>query len=395
MVYYYLGYFADRLEQPQKASEYYALAAKMPSEYVFPFQYEAIEVLRAAMNKNPRDARAPYYLGNLLFDWQPAEATRLWEASAALDPSLPLVHRNLAIAYGYRSPVSTDKAIAQLETAVSLTPKYARHFAELDEFYEAAGTAPEKRLAMLEKNQGIVTQRDDSLAREIGLLVSLGKYDEAIRRLTGREFSVWEGANLNVADNWVDAHVLRGQQELAAKHYKEALADLQAALQIPANLPSEGVDVGNRAPEVDYWTGNIYQAMGDAKQASQYWRKSADFEPGAPRPKRHAVEGITQRDIQSYYQALSLRKLGQTEKADAILKDLVATANLALQHKSGANPSVSNVRTGRAKQAEAHYAAGLGYLGLNDTQKAKAELSKALEASPDHAGARSALAGVS
>ena len=83
--YYYLGYFAEKLGQAPKASEYYKVATAMPPDYVFPFQAEVIDVLRAAMKANPRDARAPYYLGNLLYDWQPEEAARLWEASGALD----------------------------------------------------------------------------------------------------------------------------------------------------------------------------------------------------------------------------------------------------------------------------------------------------------------------
>ena len=103
MVYYYLGYFAQKLGQEQKAADYYKLAAEMSPEYCFPFQSEAIDVLRAAMKANPRDARAPYYLGNLLYDWQPEEAVKLWEQSAALDGSNAIVLRNLAIAYSHQS----------------------------------------------------------------------------------------------------------------------------------------------------------------------------------------------------------------------------------------------------------------------------------------------------
>jgi tetratricopeptide (TPR) repeat protein len=396
MVYYYLGYFAEKLQQPQKAAEYYAQAMKMPSEYVFPFQGEEIEVLRAAMKANPRDARAPYYLGNLLFDWQPAEAAKAWETAAALDPSMPIVHRNLAIAWWHReSGHSLDKAIAQLELAVASTPKYAKHFAELDELYEAAGVAPEKRLALLEKNQDVVVQRDDSLAHEVGLLVSMGKYDEAIQRLTGREFAVWEGGNLNVADNWTDAHMLRGRKLLEAKHAKEALAEFQAALNIPSNLPSEGIDVSSREPEAGYWMGSAYSALGDATQAKKYWQKSADMKLGPQRQYRRRRAGLTPRDLQAYYQALSLRKLGQADKATALLHQLVDTANQALQGRS-AKPDLSapldTLRSQRVTLATAHYAAGLGYLGLNDQQKAREELSKALEASPDYAGAKAALA---
>jgi tetratricopeptide (TPR) repeat protein len=263
--YYYLGYFAEKMGQTNKATEYYALAAKMSPEYGFPFQYEMVDVLRSAMKANPRDARAPYYLGNLLFDWQPEEAAKLWELSARIDPSLPIVHRNLAIAFAYKQH-STDKAIHELETAVSLTPKYARHFAELDDLYRAAGTDPNKRLALFEQNQDVIAARDDSLAHEIALLVSVGKYDEAIQRLTAREFSVWEGANLDVAGNWTDAHIFRGRERLSAGKANEALADFQAALQIPSNLPSEGVEVSKRKPEVEYWIGEAYRALGKPRR---------------------------------------------------------------------------------------------------------------------------------
>ncbi len=381
IVYYYLGYFAEQMQQPGKASEYYALGAKMPPDYSFPFQYEAIEVLRYAMRANPRDARAPYYLGNLLFDWQPAEAARMWERSAEIDPSFPIVHRNLAIAYGYSSPsISLDRAIRQLETAVSLTPKYARHFAELDEFYEAAGTPPEKRLAVLERNQQVVQQRDDSLARAIALLVSLGKYDEAIERLTGREFSVWEGANLNVAGSWIDAHVLRGRNRLAAGRIKDALTDFEAAHRIPSNLPSEGIDVADSRPELEYWLGKAYQALGESDRAKKHWREAALGGRIAP---------------QSYFRACALRELGETERANAIFRELVANGNRVLEKKPEASASVAGLLRRRSTMAAAHYAAGLGYLGLSQLEKAKDELNKALKERPDHVGAKVALAGAS
>ena len=200
----------------------------MPPDYVFPFQNEVIDVLRAAIKANPRDARAPYYLGNLLYDWQPEEAAKLWEASAALDPSFAIVHRNLATAYTHQKPApDINRAIAELEKAVSLDRKYALHFAELDELYEQAGTPIEKRLPLFEKNQDVVAQRDDAQNRAVALKVAAGKYDDAIQMMTGRKFAQAEGANLNVSDQWTAAHILRGQQNIAAKKYKDALADLR------------------------------------------------------------------------------------------------------------------------------------------------------------------------
>jgi tetratricopeptide (TPR) repeat protein len=363
MMYYYLGYFAQKLGQAPKASEYYALATKMPPDYVFPFQYEMIEVFRQAMEGNPRDARAPYYLGNLLFDWQPDEAARMWEQSASLDPSFPIVHRNLAVAYSHRKD-GNEKAVQSLEKAVSLEPKYALHFTELDELYEAAGAAPGKRLALLEQNHSVVAERDDAVAREVTLKVALGKYDDAIRLMTGRRFSVWEGANLNVADDWTSAHLLRGQQLLGARRYEQALADFQAATKIPDNLPSERI--GGHEAEAAYWIGRVHEAMGNLEQARQFWVKAA-----AAEGRRFPLNGV-----QLYHKALALQKLGQSEKAKEIFRGLVRSSD----------------ETSQPSRAQTHYVAGLGYLGLGDKAKARQELARALGLNPAHLGAKATLA---
>ena len=140
MVLYDLGFFCGKIGADKRATEYRRLARKFSPDYVFPFQSEAIDVLRSAMKADPSDPRAPYYLGNLLFDWQPEQAVKLWEHSAALDPSVPMVHRNLAIAWSHR-PHGNDlgKAIAALEKAVSLPDPSPLLFAELDELSQAAG----------------------------------------------------------------------------------------------------------------------------------------------------------------------------------------------------------------------------------------------------------------
>ncbi len=395
MVYYYLGYFANKLGQEQKAAGYYQLAVKMPPDYVFPFQNEAIDVLRAGMKANAHDARAPYYLGNLLFDWQPEKAVRLWETSAALDPSFPIVQRNLGIAYSHRQTGnSLEKAIASLEKAVSLEPKYPLHFFELDQLYEAVGAPPEKRLAVLEEHQEVVAQRDDALARSIALKVLMGKYDEAIQLMTGRQYEVWEGGSLNVADSWTDAHLLRGHRHMAAKRYREALADYRASAEIPDNLPSERRGSGGRNAEVAYWIGTAYAAIGDTAKARQSWQESV--EPEERRPRRGGGDAIASgRGVQRYYQALSLQRLGQRDQAKTIFDDLLKSASRALgQASAKIDPTASfgEQQAQRFRLATAHYIAGLGHLGLDEKEKAKEEMARAIEVSPDHLGARTALA---
>ena len=287
MVLYDLAFFADKLGVEKPAAEYRRLARKSSPDYVFPFQPEAIEVLRSAIRKDAGDPRAPYYLGNLLFDWQPDEAVKLWEQSATIDGSLPMVHRNLAIAWSHR-PAGNDlgKAIAELEKAVALPDRLPLHLAELDELYQAAGIAPQKRLSMFEEHQEIVSQRAEALSREIGLLVLAGRYDDAIRLMTGRRFEVWEGGRLSVAEDWVNAHLLRAQRSRAKGHFQEALADLQAAGRIPENLPSDQASDHAHTAEIAYATGQLHEAMGNQQQAQKAWEQAAASGRGERRAGR-------------------------------------------------------------------------------------------------------------
>ena len=393
MTYYYLGYFTEKQGDKQKALQYYNLAAKMPPDFVFPFQSEAIAVLRRAIEANPNDAKAYYYLGNLLFDWQPEEAVKLWEKSVALDDSFPIAHRNLATAYS-RQEQGLDKAIAELEKAVSLSNDYPIHLFELDQLYESAGASPEKRLAMLEQHHAAVLQRDDALSREIEMKVNMGKYDEAVELMTGRRFNVWEGgARFGVFDTWTDAHLLRGHKKFAAKKYGEALAEYQAAIDYPENLQVAKSRRGGRSQEVAYWVGVAYEALGEQEKAKTSFQESA---AETSRATQDDILPTSDRSVLSYYRALSLKKLGDNEKAAAIFKQLVKSGNDSLDRQAGADffSKFGERQSQRTRLALAHYIAGLGYLGQDEKNKAKDEFNQAIKTKPDHLGAKIALEGL-
>lgn len=400
MPYYYLGYFAGKLGQTEKAAEHYRAAMSMPAEYVFPFQPQAIEVLRQAMRANPSDARAPYYLGNLLYDWQPDEAVRMWEASAKLDPQFAIVHRNLAVAYMHL-PAGPDmgKAIASLEKAVAVAKPYPLHFTELDDLYEQTGAPVEKRLQLLEKNDAVIARRDDALNRAIGLKVASGRMDEAIQTMSSRTFAVAEGANLNVLDHWAEAHVLRARQHIAAKRFTQALADLRAAAATPDNLPVMSLEaVSARAAEIAWWTGVALEGSGKAQEARAAFEQAANASLQSRRRRpTEQPEPARLASAQAYYQGLALRKLGRTADAEQRFDALIETSQSELKSASaaaapGAEGGRRPVPSPRARNANAHYLAGLGYLGKNQTERAKAEFAKAVETSPDHVGARMAMA---
>ena len=94
-----------------------------------------------------------------------------------------------------------------------------------------------------------------------------------------------------------------------------------------------------------------------------------------------------------YYQALALQKLGEADRAKALFQQLIDTGMQTLAKAGNPLPTDGNVSlVQRIEAADAHYLTGLGQLGLNEKDKARQEFSLALQASPDHWAAKTALA---
>ncbi|OHB66156.1 MAG: hypothetical protein A2Y77_13535 [Planctomycetes bacterium RBG_13_62_9] len=414
LVFYYLGCFAQKLNQSAQAAEYFRRAAQAPTDYVFPFQMEMITVLEAAMAANPSDSRAPYYLGNLLYDWQPDRAVTLWEKSVSLGADFPVVYRNLALIYT-RQGNQRDRALAALEEAASFGGS-AMVFNELDKLYEENGVAPEKRLALMETHQPVIN-RDEVISREINLAIFAGKTDLALQLIKSRFFRAWEGGGrFSLGDSWVNANLVRGHQHFAAKRYGEALADYQAALQTPSNLQESTGNTALRRGEVSYWIGTAYEALGDADKARASWREAAEAssatQPATGRGRRGGgggslppgqfsgrgvmggmAAGVRVAQAGVYYQALALQRLGEADRAKALFQQLVDTGTQTLAKASNPTPGADVPLVQRIQAADAHYLTGLGQLGLGEKDKARQEFSLALQVSPDHWAAKTALAG--
>jgi len=381
MIYYYLGYFWEKKGEQEKALKYYQLASAMPPDYCFPFRLESIDVLRRASTMNPGDARAPYYLGNLLYDLQPGDAIKEWEKSRNLDSSFSIVHRNLGLAYA-RNENNIPKAIASLEKAVACNPKDARLYYELDQLYEAGGISPEKRLALLERNHKTILASDDALTREIILHVRLGHYDRAIDLLNGHHFHVWEGGGM-IHDVYVDAHLLRGEEKFKAKRYEEALEDYEAALEYPDNLEVGRPYRGGRFSQIYYFIGTAHEALGDTGKARSFYENSV--------AEKHGWSAIC------YYQGLAFRKLGREDEALQIFDGLIKYAKEKLESSPAMDyfAKFGERQSELVRKADAHYLLGLGYLGNGDQADAKVEFEKALELNVNHIGASRRLSELS
>ncbi|HOV36760.1 MAG TPA: DUF5107 domain-containing protein [Dysgonamonadaceae bacterium] len=385
IVYYYLGYFAEKQGDLQKAREYREQATLLPLDYVFPFQQEIIDVLRSAIRANPTDPRAPYYLGNLLYDWQPEEATTLWEKSSVLDPNIAITWRNLAIAYSHQpGDDAKTKAIGCMEKAISLPNPYPTHFAELDQLYKSTGAPVDKRLDLLEKNEKVVSKKDEALGALINLKIFAGKTDEAISLLKSRTFSIWEGGSaFNTGQAWANAHLIRGLKYFSKKKYKEAVTDFEAALTAPENLRAEGMNP--RVCQIKYWLACAYEKSGEKEKAILYWNEVINTDT-----RSRSRWSFDNSRAQDYFKALAQKKLDPNANVEDVFRELADNQNTTTSTTTN-ELDFQFVRTGRNSpeyQAYPHYLSGLGYLGLGNKEKARDEFEAALKISPDYLDAK-------
>jgi tetratricopeptide (TPR) repeat protein len=352
-----------------------AEASSSSPDYCFPFRFESAAVLEFAIEENPRDARAHYYLGNLWYDHQPQKAIKFWEKSLSLEKSFPVVHRNLALAYA-QTLKDHAAAVASMEQAVALRPGDPRYFYELDVLYEGAGTDPKKRLAMLSSHHETVSQRDDAFLRETIACNACGTPDKALELLLHRRFHNWEGSS-EVYGVYVDALLMHGQGLLREKKAAEALKDFLAALEYPDNLQCGKRKNEPRLPEVCWTIGKAYEALGKAAQAREYYERCLTRREDTPSPTQ-------------YYQALALKKLGKDSEATDLFNAILQKGRTELEHgvEQDHFAKFGEKQSERVRTSESHYLVGLGNLGLGQTAEARTAFEKALSLNPAHVGAR-------
>lgn len=375
---YLLAYAYDRAGSRAKASEFLRAAAAQPTEGIFPYALEFVDILEWAMGEGPADARAPLYLGNLLFDIQPERAIEAWEKARELDPSLAVVHRNLGLAYS-RIKNDLPAALASLEKAVALNPQDARFYYELDVLYEAAGTEAGKRLARLEEAHEAVSTNDNALAREVELLVGVGRTSRALEILRSHHFHVWEGGG-GLHGLWVEANLAVGRERLAEGDPRRALEACLQALEYPANLDVGPPSSGPGSPKIFVHLGEAHGALGQADEAKSCHEKAAAFRTGLSE--------------QAYYRGLALKALGRPNEARGVFAGLTEKAREALAAAPAMDffEKFGERQTARVRQANLHFLAGLGLLGSGRTAEARAEFEKAVSLDPGHREARRFLA---
>ena len=364
IAFYTASWLASLVHKEEEAAEFARRAEAASPQFCFPARLEEMIVLEFAVQRNPKVAKANYYLGNLYYDKRRyEEAIAHWRHASVLDDNFSIPFRNLGIAE-FNVLNHPEEAMQMYQRAFAANPGDARVLYEWDQLKKRIGTVlPADRRRFLELHPHLVDWRDDLTVEYITLLNQSGEWQAALDYLFSRRFSPWEGGEGLVSAQFVFAHRALGQSALIAGKPADALAHFEAARVYPQNL-GEGKHVLTLERDLDYYSGLAAQQMGDQDRAHRYWESAA-------LPLRNI-------GFHSYFQAQALRALDKEDEVFSIFSELLTLARRQMEFEPKVDyfatslPNLLLFKDDLAKRnrLEAQLLIALAEHGLGETQKA-------------------------
>jgi tetratricopeptide (TPR) repeat protein len=387
LAWYYIAWFEFRKGDHIRCENSLRKAAEANPDYCFPNQPESVPVLTWASERNQKDYKAPYYLGNFWYNARNYnQAITCWEKSAGTFDGFPTVHRNLALAY-FNKKNNAGRALSELEKAFALDPSDARILMELDQLCKRLNHEPAERLARLHKYPALVNDRDDLYLENIVLHNLAGRHEKALDMIMCRKFHPWEGGEGRVTGQYVLCLTELAKKAISEKDYTTATGLLTRALAYPENL-GEGKLPGAQENEQLFWLGTALEGAGDKDKARYYWLKASE---GMSEPAPAIFYNDQQPDT-IFFQGLALQKLGLREKATERFTKLMnfgkdhLNDQVKIDYFAVSLPDLliwEDDLELRNRQL-CHYLTGLGYLGLGETDKALYQFDTVLKYDRSH-----------
>ena len=312
MIYYYLASNSRQRGDQQQAASFATKAASLPIAEVFPNSITDAAVLTEAVQQSPQDAHAKYALGNFLFAHaRYDEAAGQWSAARAQHFENPVLLRNLGV-YQWHIKHDLPNAASDYARAIALSPSNFRLYEDLDEIYEEGGDAAAREKLFRDAPAGVL-DRDTVRARHALFFIEQLEPDPALALLAGHRFKPWEGGVV-IHSIFVRANTQKGKMALAAHHPEQAAEDFKAAMEYPEDLGT-GRPAQPGLTEQYYWLGVALADQNKSAEAAKAWETAA---------QGNGSQGNGKTDV---FSALAYRKLGQNDRADQILQQVIARAS--------------------------------------------------------------------
>ncbi|HSD65452.1 MAG TPA: DUF5107 domain-containing protein, partial [Vicinamibacteria bacterium] len=282
LVAYYRGYCSERAGR--SGGEDFARASRQSTRYVFPNRAESAVVLRRALEVNPEDATAHFLLGSLFLSGGRSDAALgEWDRARALDPKIPVLHRNIGFTLLYARGSAAD-ALRVFEEGMGADPENVEIYEGADQAMSLLDRTPEERIAALRRYPG--SPLPARLVYKLALaLTDAGRFADAEALFPGRFFPR-EEFGTNVRQVYLEVR-LRQALALAREGRRDEARALAAAFGRPVpgfDFTQDGMKAFVDAPRFQYYWGELDAQTGDDAGAREHWRKAAggrDFRQAA------------------------------------------------------------------------------------------------------------------
>lgn len=318
---YALAQFLDTVGRADDAARARVHARAAEPRLAFPHGLDDLAALESALTVDPADARGRAYLGCWLLD-----AGRTTDALAALDAAIsggvdaiddPVAWRNAAVAL-VNAGGDLDEADRRYRVALELSPADARLVFERDQLAAIRGVAPAARISAIVAHGPDVLVRDDLAIAYANLLVDVGRADDALAFLDGREFQPFEGGEGQVIRVFDRASAAVARDLLEHGDARAAADLLRRGIRVPEHL-GEGRHPAEPVAERLVLLGDADAALGDRDAAEAGWQRALGGGPLAA-----GERAVDERDA---WVGVACLRLGDHSGAERIWAALEARAD--------------------------------------------------------------------
>ena len=372
LVTYYRAYYLKDEKLLEKAS-------KQSTYCCFPNRIEDVLVLMDAIQKNPGDDKAPYYLGCLYYDKERHEdAMEMFRLSIERGADFATPYRNQALLF-YNEKHDEAQALSLMEKAFSMDETDARILYELDLLKKRLGVEPAKRLEFLNNYMDLVNKRDDLYLEYCTLLNLNGRYEDALEKIMEHHFHPWEGGEGKVPEQYLFSNIAIALQ-------KQDSTYLEKTFTYPENL-GEGKLYNAQENRQLYYLGCALEEQGKDKEARACFEKAC---VGISEPAS-AMYYNDQPPETIFYQGMALKKLGQEEEAKARFQKLIDYADehydtdVIIDYFAVSLPDLLVFDEDLKKKNNLHcmFMKALGMLGMDEKEESKKLFEEALCCNPN------------
>lgn len=313
---FYKAYCKNKLGKDYEAD--LIKGESLDTGYCFPSRLEDIAVLKFAIENLKQNANACYYLGCLYYDrFRYTDAREMFEKSVESDSTHGKSYRNLSLLYFDKFGMA-DKAKESMEKALLYKGDDPRLLLEYEQLLKNMNVSIDERLAVYEKYPELLRERDDCYLDRVTLLSQKGEYEKAIELCKVKRFHIYEGGEGKLTKQHAWMHVLLGNKLIRENDFAGARKRFEDSVNMPKSY-GEAKTFFNQEAHIYYYMSVLDTMEGREEAAKEHLVKASEY--------KAAVSEI------SLFRALALIKLGETEKAESVLDEMLAVAENFIKNK--------------------------------------------------------------